>query len=195
MREIGIKNLHLNCVIGCPGWERHEPQRLIVDVTLELDSTANWLDEDLSKTCCYGQVQRITRFILENGRFYLLENAAEFLTRYFLLPPPSGSQKPHVRKAGICLVKPDILPGETDVVVSLLQERQAVTFTSQIQPWGILEGVAQNQHASLERLVVDPGQGIPAACLKSGFSVFDHVFEEKIADGKQLITRLMVSNS
>lgn len=193
MREIGIKNLNLLCVIGCPGWERHEPQRLIVDVTLELDPQADWLDEDLEKTCCYGQVQRITRFILENGRFHLLENAAEFLTRYFLLPPPNESQKPHVQKAAIRLVKPDILPGETDVVVSLVQKAGSVSFERKIESWGILEPVAQNRHVRLERLTVNAGQAIPPALLESGFSVSDHVFEEKMIHERRIITRLAVS--
>lgn len=192
-KTIGIKNLHLSCIIGYPGWERFEAQRLIADVELNLYSSSNWLDENLDKTHCYGQIQRLTKFILENGRFHLLENAAQFLANFFLLPPVAPSLRPAVEQVFVRLLKPDILPGETEVVVALHVKSDEIQFLSEKYDWGLLESVAKNDHTQLLRLSAGPGKKIPALKVPEGFSSMDHVFEREEGTQPCLITRLIVS--
>lgn len=192
-KTIGIKNLHLSCIIGCPGWERFERQRLVLDLELVIAPSANWVEEDLDKTHCYGQIQRLTSFILENGRFHLLENAAQFLASFFLLPPAASSLRPAVEEVFVRLTKPDILPGQTEVVVSLRLRSDEVKFLSEKFDWGLLETVAKNEHLQLLRLLLKPGKKIPALKLQEGFSGMDHVFEGDGRERPLVITRLIVS--
>lgn len=196
MKTITIRNLDLVCVIGCPGWERFSEQRLIVDLELTLDEQADWLSQDLAKTHCYAQTQRLVRFILGQGRFYLLENAAQFLINYFLLPSPSGSQKPRVTRVAVQLVKPDILPGATEVVVSMVQDFSShIPCIQEQHDWGIWESVAQNQQTQLARLTVKQGCPVPSMEQKQGYTGLDHVFDESAPSGSMIITRLWVANT
>lgn len=196
MKTITIRNLDLVCVIGCPGWERFSEQRLVVDLELTLEDGADWLSQDLAKTHCYAQIQRLVRFILGHGRFYLLENAAQFLINYFLLPPPSGSLKPRVTRVAVQLVKPDILPGATEVVVSMIQDFSShIPCIQQRHDWGIWEPVAQNQQTQLTRLTVIPGYSVPLMEQREGHTCLDHVFKTTSTQQPLVVTRLMVSNS
>ena len=156
---IAVEGLCVDCLIGCLDPERRQVQPIRVDLEIGLEITAAADGDDLRRTRDYAAISREVRFILQSGRFHLLETAARFLLRWLLLPPPPGDRGPPVRSARVALTKFHALPGEATARVSLAAE--ALDYTRERNPWGTVDVVDECRRVGLYRLNVAPGQAIP----------------------------------
>jgi dihydroneopterin aldolase len=95
----------LACVVGILPRERVEPQRITVDVRMELDLESVGTTGDLGEGVDYAAVDALLRFLAVEGRFRLLESFALAALRGIVAGP--------VQRATIDIRKPDVLRAAT----------------------------------------------------------------------------------
>ena len=159
--RICIDELMVDCLIGCLATERIQTQRIRVDLWIELDIQRPADTDDLSKTWNYASLTQQVIFILQSGRFYLLESAGRMLLRYLLLPPAPDEQRPPITSAGLSLTKFGVLPGEATPRLTLSAQAGDVTWTTEEKPWGSVDIIDENRRMGLYRLNIAPGFEIP----------------------------------
>jgi FolB domain-containing protein len=85
---VALNDLRVECIIGVYPHERIHPQWLVMEIELALDTRAVYTGAGLAGTVDYARLAGELRFILEASRFRMLEQAAEAVARYVLVPPP-----------------------------------------------------------------------------------------------------------
>jgi FolB domain-containing protein len=158
---IQIQDLRVSCLIGCLARERLHPQTLRVDLQLEMDASGAGQSDRLEDTWDYAALTRDLSFVLQQGRFYLLEAAVSVLLRYMLTPPGPGEARPRPRGASITLTKFGVLPGQALPSVSLSATSSELSYSQERKPWGTVDVIAETRLLGLYRLNLDPGAQIP----------------------------------
>jgi 7,8-dihydroneopterin aldolase/epimerase/oxygenase len=104
---IRISNVRADCVVGIYDFERVKTQPLIVSVEMYVDVRNALKIED---TVDYAKVRDVIVKTLVDGKFQLIETAAEHIARAVLVPP--------VQRVKVCVEKPEaIAPALAAVVI------------------------------------------------------------------------------
>ena len=74
---VSIRDLHIPAVIGVHGWEREIEQTLIVSVDMVADVRKAAASDDLADALDYSAVAETIAAVLREGKFRLIETAAE----------------------------------------------------------------------------------------------------------------------
>jgi dihydroneopterin aldolase len=159
--RITLSQLEFSCLIGVLDPERVTPQRLLVDLSLELDSKAAALADRLEKTWDYDRLTAQIAFILQTGHFYLLESAAHVLARWVLIPPIAHESRPGVDRVQVRLTKPAALPGAAKAVVQVEAEAADQHYASETKSWGTVDIVEETRRMGLYRLTLNAGAELP----------------------------------
>ncbi|MEY3210962.1 MAG: hypothetical protein RIT28_1443 [Pseudomonadota bacterium] len=159
--RISISGVRVECLIGCFTRERGEPQPLDVELEVEIDASGAADHEDLQQTWDYGALEREVTFVLQAGRFLLLETAARALLRMLLLPPPPTSPRPPATWARLRLSKPNALPGGVLARVAVASHAAEQSYTQEVKPWGSVDHIDQSRRLALYRLNLLPGAVMP----------------------------------
>lgn len=168
--RISLNNFPVECLIGCLKEERVSPQILQVDVMLLLDDVACLQGDRVDETWDYTRMAEQVGFILREGRFYLLETAAKFMTRYFLLPSLPDCHRPKIKSVTVRLKKFNILSaGQVFAEIESESTDQDEKYQSQIAPWGWSDLIDENEGLALRRINIKPGSSFLSDC-KSSFS-------------------------
>ena len=85
MDRIKIKGISCQAHIGVTEQERSRPQRVVVDLCLELDLEKAGTSDDLDATIDYVEVVQRVETLVAEQRFQLLESLASNLCRFLLL--------------------------------------------------------------------------------------------------------------
>ncbi|WP_295716876.1 dihydroneopterin aldolase [uncultured Halovibrio sp.] len=110
MDSVFIERLAVDAVIGVLDWERAVTQRLLVDLDLRWDNRAPAAGDDLTLALDYAAVSEAVAQCLREGRFRLLETAAERLAAMIADDFGVGYRR-------IVLRKPGAVPGAEAVGV------------------------------------------------------------------------------
>ena len=84
MDRIFIDNLSSDCLIGVTEEERRRPQKVIVDVGLDLELSRPAASERLDDTVDYREASRLVSHFVSEGEFVLLESLAEGIASLLL---------------------------------------------------------------------------------------------------------------
>ena len=160
--SIQLEALRIECLIGCQDSERVHPQTLGVDLRVDYAESNAMISDNLGDTWDYGHIETWMAFVLQAGRFRLLETACHFLTRALLLPPTPGSRRPVATQASVTLTKYGVLSGDARARVTSEARREEVRFHARPQSWGRIDIVAENRRQGLYRMMVNPGASLPA---------------------------------
>ena len=106
--RIELRDFSLQCIVGLLEREQAQPQRLDVELALELDLDGA-AGGDLSASVDYAAVAEQVRFIAQAGRWYLLESLAAALCAHLLEPPAPGEARAPIDAVQLALRKPEIL--------------------------------------------------------------------------------------
>lgn len=93
---IHIEDLKFKCIIGLLDFERHNPQEVIIDLTLEY----HYKDEFIN----YAEVASLIESHLKEKKYELLEVALNNLLNLL------STNFPLIKKLNLKISKPDILP-------------------------------------------------------------------------------------
>ena len=164
MDVLRIEGLKVDCVVGIYPHERNASQPLEIEIELFLDTDLAARKERVRHTVDYAAVAAQVRFLLQSGRFRMLETAAHAIARYLLLPPAAGEERARLERVRLRLVKPGALTGYA--TPSLTIERDArwaddEGYGAETKPWGSVDVVYETKNAGIYRLNVAAGSAIP----------------------------------
>lgn len=123
---VHLRDLRIDCIVGVEEAERERPQPLVLEVSvgLDLDRAAGG---DLGATVDYQALEREVRFLVEEGRWRLVESVAAVVLRH-VLRPAAG---PAIERARVRVTKPEALGGAAIPAVEM--EREAGRFRPEAQ--------------------------------------------------------------
>jgi len=108
------------CRVGVPAAERRRPQKILLDLGLEVDAARAAARDDFREAADYWAVEKAVRASAETGERALVETLAEAAAAAALKAAPSAAAvtvRAHKR--------PAVMPKTRDVVVEIRRERAA----------------------------------------------------------------------
>lgn len=82
---VSIRGLTVNAVIGVYDWERETTQDLVVNVDLPTDARRASLSDDIADALDYSAIAATIRTVVTDGKFQLIETAAERIAEAVLV--------------------------------------------------------------------------------------------------------------
>ena len=98
MDTISIQGLSVPVIIGVHDWEREITQTLVVTVEMAADVRSAARHDDLADALDYSAVARTIASVIRDGRFRLIETAAERVAERLLADHPVAWLRLEVRK-------------------------------------------------------------------------------------------------
>jgi dihydroneopterin aldolase len=144
-----VRGVVVDCVIGVYPEERIRTQPLVVSVRLAIDSRRASHSDELAQTVDYARLMSEVRFVLEQGKFLLIETAAEVIAATILSAVDALSE------VHVTLEKPQALGGNGAPRLSITRHRDSSqslwTF-----PFGVVEVLRKDKGQGLYRLRMRP---------------------------------------
>jgi dihydroneopterin aldolase len=98
MDRVSIRDLRVSAVIGVRDWEREVTQTLVVSVDMAADVRKAAESDDLADALDYSAVAQVISSVVRDGRFRLIETAAERIAERLLADYPVAWLRLEVRK-------------------------------------------------------------------------------------------------
>ncbi len=98
MDLVSVTDLSVPAVIGVHDWERGVTQTLVFDVVMAADVARAARTDDLADAVDYSAVARTVASVVQEGRFRLIETAAERVAERLLAGYPVAWLRLEVRK-------------------------------------------------------------------------------------------------
>jgi 7,8-dihydroneopterin aldolase/epimerase/oxygenase len=98
MDLVSVRDLPVPAVIGVHDWEREITQTLVFSVDLAADVRTAAQNDDLADALDYSAVARTIASVVQEGRFQLIETAAERVADRLLAEHPVTWLRLEVRK-------------------------------------------------------------------------------------------------
>jgi 7,8-dihydroneopterin aldolase/epimerase/oxygenase len=95
---VSVRDLSVAAVIGVHDWEREIEQTLVVSVDMEADVHAAAANDDLADALDYSAVAETITAVLREGKFRLIETAAERIAGRLLADFPLNWLRLELRK-------------------------------------------------------------------------------------------------
>ena len=95
---VSIRDLRVATVIGVYDWEREIEQTLVFSVDMAADVAAAAARDDIADALDYSAVAAMVRTVVTEGKFQLIETAAERVARQLLADYPLGWVRVEVAK-------------------------------------------------------------------------------------------------
>jgi len=95
---VSVRDLSVQAVIGVHDWEREITQTLVFTVELAADVRSAARHDDLADALDYSAVARTIASVVQDGRFRLIETAAERVAERLLAGHPVAWLRLEVRK-------------------------------------------------------------------------------------------------
>lgn len=95
---VSVKDLSISAVIGVHDWEREITQTLVFTVELAADVRTAARHDELADALDYSAVARTIASVVQDGRFRLIETAAERVAERLLAGHPVTWLRLEVRK-------------------------------------------------------------------------------------------------
>ena len=98
MDLVSVRDLDVQAVIGAHGWERDITQTLVFTVEMAADVRSAARHDDLADALDYSAVAKTIAAVVREGRFRLIETAAERVAERLLADHPVAWLRLEVRK-------------------------------------------------------------------------------------------------
>jgi dihydroneopterin aldolase len=95
---VSVRDLTVSAVIGVHDWEREVEQALVISVDMAADVHKAATSDDLADTLDYSAVAETITAVVREGRFRLIETAAERVAERVLAEFPVSWLRLDVRK-------------------------------------------------------------------------------------------------
>ena len=105
--HVSIRDLAVSAVIGVHAWERDVEQTLVVSVDMAADMRAAAASDDLADALDYSAVAETIAAVLREGKFRLIETAAERIAGRLLADFPLSWLRLELRKPITSAPTPD----------------------------------------------------------------------------------------
>jgi 7,8-dihydroneopterin aldolase/epimerase/oxygenase len=98
MDTVSIRDLGVSAVIGVHSWEREIEQTLVFTVDMAADVSQPAATDDLADALDYSAVAEVIGTVVREGRFQLIETAADRVAGRLLATFPIASLRLELRK-------------------------------------------------------------------------------------------------
>ena len=115
MDIIFLNGMAVETVVGVYEWERQQPQKLLVDISVGILENQD-REDDLRATLSYADIAQLVRDDMATQRLQLLESVAERIAELLLAHA-------FVQEATIKVVKPGILPASKEVGIQITRRK------------------------------------------------------------------------
>ena len=159
---IGLASMQLECVVGIHPHERITPQALHVALELHFERRPNAFGTSLTDSVDYSVVAGEVAFILQVGKFRLLETAAEALCHHLLSPAPPDRPSRRPAAVSIRIQKPLALNGAAEPWVGITRHADEVAYGKEVNHFGEVDILHENDDCGIYLLRIPPGAKIPA---------------------------------
>lgn len=154
---VHLRDLRIDCIVGVEEGERERPQPLVLEVSvgIDLDRAAGG---DLEATVDYQALEREVRFLVEEGRWRLIESVAAVVLRHVLRPDGRGAAGPAIERARVRVTKPEALGGAA--IPSVEVEREAGRFRPKARapaPGVTVTVLLETPEATAYAVALEPG--------------------------------------
>lgn len=116
--RVRLLGIACRCRVGVPAEERRKPQKILIDVELELDVAAAGARDDFRLTADYWAVEKAIRETAERGERQLVETLAEQVAKTVL-----AKDKKIAAVTVVVHKKPTVMPKTREVVVEIARRR------------------------------------------------------------------------
>lgn len=155
--RIFIEDLRVDCIVGIYPHERKQPQPLLVELELGLDTGEAAYTGRIAATCDYARVADEVATLLDFRRYKLLEMAAEELAAMLF------GVHPMLDELRVRLNKPQALQGRARAAgVEIHRRARDFVRMREHNEFGEVEILHETREAGLYLLHVEPGREIPA---------------------------------
>lgn len=113
---IVVKNINVVCIIGIDDHERHNPQKISVDLELYLPLAKAAKSGKMSDTVDYSVLVRQIRKMLLEERYLLLESAVESIAKYVMTHKK-------IQKAAVTITKSQVFEDGTVPSIRIVRKR------------------------------------------------------------------------
>ena len=159
---IGLASMQLECVVGIHAHERMAPQPLHVALELHFDRRPNAFGTSLADSVDYSVVAGEVAFVLQVGKFRLLETAAEALCHQLLAPAPPDRPSRRPAAVSLRLQKPLALNGAAEPWIGITRNAEEMAYGKEVNHFGEVDIVHENDDCGIYLLRIPPGAKIPA---------------------------------
>jgi FolB domain-containing protein len=161
--RLWIHGMELSSVIGVYQGEKISPQPLILDFGLSFDLSASARTDDIALTVNYARLTAEIRFLMETGRFLLIETAAEALCSWILSPPTPDAPRPQVDSVELLLHKPKALGPRGGVpTVQITRQVSSQTLKQENTTFGRIDVIHEGKTQGIYRMSIAPGKSMGA---------------------------------
>lgn len=116
--KIWLKGIACKCRLGVPEWERKKPQKVLIDLCLEMNLRPAGRSDDFKLTADYWAIEKRVRGVAERGEFRLVERLAEEIAAVVL------RLDRRLRAATVIVHKtPTVMPDTREVVIEITRRR------------------------------------------------------------------------
>jgi len=115
--EILIEDLAVNCIIGILSYERATAQKLLLNITMEIDFSVVGESDRVEDTVNYAEIAERISELAVGRQFQLVEAMVATACQQILTDYPA------VCRVEVIARKPDIMPGSTVVGARLALSR------------------------------------------------------------------------
>ena len=159
---IGLSEMQLECIVGIHEHERTTPQPLRIGVELHFERQPNAFGASLAESVDYSVVAGQVSFVLEIGKFRLLETAAEAICHLLLAPSPPDRPSRRPSSVSIRIQKPLALNGLAEPWVAITRHSNEVQYGKEVNHFGEVDLLHENDDCGIYLLRIPPGAKIPA---------------------------------
>ena len=111
--------MRVDATLGVLDWEQRTTQPVDVEIALRVDLQQSGEEDALDATINYAGVADQVRFMLEKGRWRLLESLGLAVCRLLLYPPKDRESRASVDEVFVRFAKPEVLSGNPIPWVSM----------------------------------------------------------------------------
>jgi dihydroneopterin aldolase len=176
---ISLSSMSIDCIVGVYRHEREEPQPLLIELFLYLDTRPATAEAGIEGTVDYARIAGEVYFLLQSCRFRMLEHAANALARYLLAPPTRDAHRAQVQAVTVRLEKPRALPGQAIPALEVTRRASEMQYRIEEKPFGWVDVVHEGPIVRMPGTDVDrPNLGIYRLRLKPGSSIPTHIHRD-----------------
>lgn len=196
---ISLSSMSIDCIVGVYRHEREEPQSLLIELFLYLDTRPATADAGIEGTVDYARIAGEVYFLLQSCRFRMLEHAANALARYLLAPPTRDTHRAQVQAVTVRLEKPRALPGQAIPALEVTRRASEMSYRVEEKPFGWVDVLHEGPLVRGPDVLGErPNLAIQRIRLKAGASIPTHIHRnvsvhEMVLGGGLLLQRRPVT--
>lgn len=130
--QVIVEGLEVTCIIGCGAPERVSPQKILVHLTLYLDTSLCGRTDGLEHTVNYAALSKRVALVCTGSQSFTLEHLCPLVARECLFGPASGGGM--ARRVKVRIEKPEALKRAKWPAVEIVRTREF--FLEEDARWG-----------------------------------------------------------